>query len=218
MEDNEREMASRWFGYGPWDAPYWFIGPEPGQARDENDGLGRRIEAWLHFGGGELSDCRAFHERIGETRWHRERPQLQPCWRRLLVLLMTFLERSSDKESIRNYQRDEWGRLGGETCVIELSALAANNFEVPRDRKLFREERIGHIRQRICRHKPEWVVMYGLSEKKHWEQIAGGAFGPENMRSLESTIIALTPHPNTRGLTDTHWKNLGERLRCKLRA
>ena len=26
------EMALRWYGYGRWDCPYWFIGPEPGQA------------------------------------------------------------------------------------------------------------------------------------------------------------------------------------------
>ncbi len=129
---------------------------------------------------------------------------------------MTFQERRSDRDSIRNYQRDHWGRLSGETCVIELSALAANNIKVWRDRELFRSERIEHLRQRRYHYKPQFVVMYGLSKKEHWEQIAGGPFGHEDgIRSLESTIFAMTPHPNKWGLTDTHWKDLGEGPRRK---
>ena len=31
-----------------------------------------------NLGGGGLCDCRRFHERIGDGRWHRERPRLQP--------------------------------------------------------------------------------------------------------------------------------------------
>ena len=98
-------------GYGRWDAPYWFIGPEPGQARDEHNDLQRRFEAWLHLGGGELNDCRDFHALIGEKRWHRERPQLQPTWRPLILLLMAFLERPTDKESLRNYRAGAWRPL-----------------------------------------------------------------------------------------------------------
>jgi len=29
-EDDAREMARSWFGYGRWSAPYWFVGMEPG--------------------------------------------------------------------------------------------------------------------------------------------------------------------------------------------
>jgi hypothetical protein len=60
-----------------------------------------------------------------------------------MLLLMAFLERPTDKKSLQTYQRDQWGRLSsGETCVIELSGLPANSFKVPRDRELFRRERI----------------------------------------------------------------------------
>lgn len=30
MHDRILEMAKRSFGYGRWEAPYWFIGPEQG--------------------------------------------------------------------------------------------------------------------------------------------------------------------------------------------
>jgi hypothetical protein len=207
------EMARRCYGYGHWDAPYWFIGPEPGQARDENDDLRPRVEAWLHFGGGELTDCREFHNRIGEKRWHRERPQLQATWRPLMLLLMAFLERPTSNENLRNYQRDKWGMLSGDTCVIELSGLAAHSFKVPRDRERFRLERINLIRERMRDHHPELVVMYGTSQRESWELIAGRAFPPDNILSLKSTILAFTPHPTSHGLTNAYWGELGERLR-----
>ena len=57
------DMARQYFGHGNWNAKYWFIGPEPGQAAGENDDLLRRAKAWRDLGGGELNDCREFHDR-----------------------------------------------------------------------------------------------------------------------------------------------------------
>ena len=54
------EMARNCYGYGRWDAPYWFFGLEEGMSGT----LEERIEAWQHLGEGGLSDCRLFHERI----------------------------------------------------------------------------------------------------------------------------------------------------------
>ncbi len=201
MDEDVCEMARRCYGYGQWDAPYWFIGPEQGQARAENNGLKRRAEAWRQLGGGELNDCRDFHALIGEKRWHQEKPRLQSTWRPLMLLMMTFLGRPTDNENLRRYQRDEWGTLGGETCVIELSGLAAHSFKVERDRESFREERIKVIRERILHYKPALVVMYGVSEKPHWEAIIEKHFPSENFLRLGNTLVAFTPHPTTRGLT-----------------
>lgn len=130
-----------------------------------------------------------------------------------MLLLMAFRGRSTDRENLRKYQREEWGVFDGETCVIELSGLPANSFKVPRERDLFRQERIKVIRQRMDEYKPELVVMYGLSETKHWERLAGCPFPPDNILAVESTIFALTPHPASRGLNDTYWMGLAERLR-----
>jgi hypothetical protein len=131
-----------------------------------------------------------------------------------MLLLMAFLERPTDKKSLQTYQRDQWGRLSsGETCVIELSGLPANSFKVPRDRELFRRERIEVIRQRLRTYKPALVVMYGLSEKKHWQEIAGGAFPPDNLRRVQSTSFAFTRHPISFGLKNGYWVEWGEKLR-----
>lgn len=207
------EMARRSYGYGTWDAPYWFIGPEPGQARYENDDLNQRVKAWLHLGGRELCDCRKFHEFIDEMKWHGKKPRLQQTWRRLILSLMSFLQESTDRESLRAFQCDQWGKLGGETCVIELSGLAANNFKVSRRRELFRPERIKFIRNKILRCNPMFVVMYGARQKKAWEEIAGSEFPSDGILQARSTIFAFAPHPISHGSTDAFWKELGKRLR-----
>jgi len=209
MNHDIAEMARRHYGFGRWEAPYWFIGPEQGQSSSETT-LNPRVEAWLHLGGDELTDCRDFHARLGGTRWHRERPPLQRTWRRLMMLLMSYLDKPHDIESLRNYQRDRWGRRNGETCVIELSGLPAHNKKVSRDRERFREARIETIRRRMRDHQPELVVMYG---KEPWSALAGQEIPDDRILTLGSMTLAVTPHPNKRGLTDAYWKHLGQTLR-----
>jgi hypothetical protein len=206
------EMALRCYGYGRWDAPYWFIGPEQGQSRKENGDLKQRLAAWRKLGSMELCDCEEFHLAINEHSWHRD-GKLQSTWRSLILLLMTFLNRPTDKESLRSYQRSEWGRTNGETCVIELSGLAANNLTVPRDRETFRQERIRVIRERMRENHPQLVVMYGTAQRQNWEKIAGGSFPPDNVLVSDGAILALTPHPVKHGLSNAYWEELGQRLR-----
>ena len=131
-----------------------------------------------------------------------------------MLLLMAFLARPTDYESLRTYQRDRWGMLNdGETCVIELSGLAANSFAVLRNRDECRSERIAVIRQRIRTYKPALVVMYGKKDKKHWEEISEGAFPDDDIRRLDSTILAFTPHPSRPTRPREYWTEWGERLR-----
>jgi len=208
-----REMARCCYGYGLWDAPYWFIGPEQGQAREENNDLSNRLQAWSCFGKRELDDCREFHLLIGERRWHCEPVKLQPTWRRLILLLMGFLGKQTDNETLREYQSREWGRLNGETCVIELSGLAAHSFQVVRDRKSFRQTRIDLIRNRIREHGPRFVIMYGKKQALSWEQIADYDIKPDNIRHAGTTAFAVMPSPTAYGSTDAAWVEIGKRLR-----
>ena len=207
------EMGRRSYGFGRWAAPYWFIGPEPGQSREENDDLSRRAEAWSYLGKLDLMDCRKFHEQIDELTLHRSRPRLQPTWRPLMLLLMNFLGEPSEPADLRNYQRDKWGSLIGDTCVIELSGLSANSFKVERDRKLFREERIGVIRAKMLEYKPKFAVMYGKGAKHDWELITDRPFPSENVLRVGATIVAFMPHPTSHGTSNKEWIELGKRLR-----
>lgn len=112
-----RDMAREWYGYGRWDAPYWFIGPEPGQQGGNNleerrADLEKRCKAWICLGRGELIDCKKHHFCFGETRWHREvpPPATQATWRQLIRLLLAYRSvKEPDIEDIRSYQQNCWG-------------------------------------------------------------------------------------------------------------
>ena len=221
------KMALGCYGYGSWDAPYWFIGPEQGMASDKDIQL--RVEAWLGLGENELDDCREFHEHIGEMKWHGKRPKLQKTWKQLMLLLMAFLGapkdiigKPKDKTSLCEYQRDHWGRLNDETCVIELSGLPAHCYRTSKKQthelfeqgqfEVIREKRIASIGKRILLHKPTLVVMYGRKEMAHWEEIAGVA--REFPKGVRPSILAFPSHPvSFEGVKNTYWEELGTSLR-----
>jgi hypothetical protein len=227
MDKAESAMALGSYGYGRWEAPFWFIGPEQGMGSHENGDLKARVNCWRQSGSLELNDCRDFHRCIGETRWHFKQPrvELQRTWRPLLRLMMTFLGRPADNESLRTYQRDRWGMLDGETCVLEVSGLAAPNMNEAEDTAPFLPHRIDVIRNKIHDHRPKLVVMYGLKQKSSWEQIAEGEFHePDRFFCKGPTLLAMTPHPVSRTnmgkkyVGNEYWTVLGQKLRdhrCK---
>jgi hypothetical protein len=157
-----------------------------------------------------------FHAQIPDLSWHLEKPNLQRTWRPLILLLKAFLNEPLDIDKLRDYQRDRWGRVKeGETCVIELSGLAAKSLRVPVDREQFRQERIQIIRQRMVSSRPAFVVMYGVSQRPYWEEIAGRTLIRDGFVRVESTMIVFAPHPQDRGRRDADWINLGQMLRLE---
>jgi hypothetical protein len=191
-----KEMARRWYGYGRWDAPYWFIGPEPGQPGGKD--LNERCSAWVDLGRGELVDCREHHLGFGWKDWHREAPPppLQQTWKQLIrLLLATRTGEPPQAENIRSYQQKSWGMKNGETCVIELSSLAAPKLAAPGEHGLFRQERIREIHQKMLYHKPAFVVMYGVLQKVYWQEVAGGVFPPGDILQVGSTFTVFAKHP-----------------------
>lgn len=92
-------LRVRHYGFGWWDAPFWFLGPERGMSRDESN-LKRRVKVWRDLGGGELADCQEFHRRIAEKRWHSDSPTLQQTWGKLLLSLMAFKGCSTARENL----------------------------------------------------------------------------------------------------------------------
>jgi hypothetical protein len=218
------EMARGCYGYGRWDAPYWFIGLEEGM-----DGLlDDRIQAWQALGHETgLSDCRAFHERIGVMKWHSKKPKarLQSTWRPLMLLLRTFLEKPADKESLREYQVDRWGMATGETCVIELFGLPAKDLQTgaaqrgthftPAQVEAIRQKRFECICGKMEHHREtlKLVVMYGCSGRKSFEELADRSLVCDEVFRRGSTLMAFTPHPGEHGRRKDDWISMGKKLR-----
>jgi hypothetical protein len=212
MNDSQQEMSERFYGYGRWSAPYWFIGPEQGQAKDEKDDLGPRVRAWVDCGKPEVADLKEFHDRLTPGMWTEEDTPLQKTWRKLMLILLTSLEKSVDKEDLRTYQQFKLGRKEGLTCLIELSGLPANSSKIDRDRETFLEKRTERIAREINTHKPKFVVMYGKSHQKSFGKIIGRLPELDRVTFIGSTAVLFTKHTNARKLSDEHWCSLGKSL------
>lgn len=205
-------MAEHFFGYGRWDAPYWFIGPEAGMGKDGIDGIAVRYESWKRLGCAPVVDCAAHHLGFGFTKWHQSHPPTQATWRQLIRVLLAYKGLPTDTETVRQYQRDNWGRSRDETCVIELSGLPAPNMRTQQDRTTFVSRRIEQIRESALKYKPEFILMYGQGNRMEWERIVEGAFDSHGLRRMGQTVVAIANHPVTMGLGNEYWVNLGRLL------
>jgi hypothetical protein len=215
LTEAELEMANRFWGFGRWDAPFWFIGPEPGGNPDQV-----RLEQWnKSFNKAELCDCREFHLKIGEMRWHFKmpKPELQKTWRRLILFLKAVKGEQRDRESLRMYQAKEFGAVNGETCVVELSGLSAKGFSSSKfsDQNLL-ISRIEALKSRLntAARKPKVVLMYSIERKAYWDIFTSGCrLEVFNAKKPESTVYAFAPSPTSpHAGTDQDWIDLGKRV------
>lgn len=237
--------AKNWYGYGHWDAPYWFIGPEPGKAKKEGENLLARCRAWLDLcpngpESGGLIDSREHHARFGRLEFFvpkigKRRVPTQSTWRQLIRLLLAYEKKSCDNDSIAEYQAEKWGRRDGETCVAELSALATNTLsEKQKLRDLFRMERTIHLSDKIAENRPEFAVMYGggTRMRRWWQTIACGdadkdCFEPRELSNWRAdftvrngTVFVVARHPvNAGGASppDDYWIEIASEIRLRRR-
>jgi len=224
MNDEIETMARDFYGFGNWNAPYWFIGPEPGGSNNEV-----RAKAFKELGCDGLCDCKRFHEEIEVLDWHHNRnyygtPKLQSTWRRLILLLMAYLNEYADNyfpddEKLRIYQRDHWGRSNGDSCVIELAGLSSKNeaesTHTNRDiNQKYLVGRISKIRNRMQSSSKtlQLVVVYGKAGQKdwtqakmQWEKITGHALEFKHAVKSDNTVYVFTPHPQAHEYKDEDW-------------
>lgn len=241
QESEIRKFAETFLGYGELDAPYWFIGTEPGLSRQQSflDGL----KVWVSVGRPLTICSRQHHLESGFGKWHRPDPPLQSTWRILMLALCVFLhEYENDAQSKawrRSYQERRLGCAGGETAVLELGALnAAHRGDWPyvnlrdpdlnnRDRYVdtFLERRARELAI-LARERPRsFVWMYGARREyqRFWD-IVGGKPWTEyqplpgvTYRCEGGTLYVITDHVTYRR-GNAYWVQFGEFLRNSTRA
>jgi hypothetical protein len=229
--DGEEEMARDCFGYGRWDAPFWFIGPEQGMSDDPGE-MAFRYEAWRNGHKAELDDCIRFHRRLENLRppklnkygkriddWHGETPNTQRTWSRLIQFLIGF-----GAQGVTNhleYQKHHWGTHTGQTCVAELSGLAANNSAVKRDRLGFLDARLTRL-SKALNGKQELVLLYGqtLACKIAWDrlrlgaEVVGRCSRGEEVYKRGDTLFVHSPfHPAGNGQSYEIWNRFGKEVK-----
>ncbi len=216
MDDPRMPAARSWFGYGRWDARYWFVGMEPG-GTDEIESY----EAWMALGGAELIDCKAHHLSSDDPVWRKwhtgPRPPTQPTWRKLILLFLSFEGTPTDIDAIARFQMEDWGSENGETALIEVSALHAPNLGANVDRLAYRDERIATIRERLTEHEPRFVILYGVGYREIYERIAGSPFDADGFTRSGPTLCVLVEHPTARpGKPPEWWIEKGLEIRNRL--
>lgn len=226
------KFIHRFYGYGNYAAPFWFIGMEEGGGKTPDE-VAKRIEAWEGRGMRELEDVVDYSRAIGNGDWFEERPRLQTTWSKLIRILLAAQKKDVSTEIIRAYQRSQWARDQGEpweTCVVELLPLPSpsstdwlysecSKLPFLLNRETYRNHmlsgRITHLKGRIEKHRPKVVVFYGRAYRPHWENIAG-AFGVDPNSGVlvarnAATLFVSLPHPAAR-LGNHYFDNVGRQI------
>jgi len=192
---NAEPFIERFFGYGTWSAPVWFIGMEEGGGSSLAE-VETRIGTWQARGANELEDLAEFHRAIGVTRHFGERPALQSTWAKLIRVLFGLRGESADTERVRR----QLGRQGSETALVELLPLPSpstshwlyrdiSDISYLASRESYREHvaplRVRRLRERIAQHRPQVVIFYGLAYRDWWSRIEGEP----------GTKFVTIPHP-----------------------
>ncbi len=218
------------YGYGNYQAPYWFIGMEEGGEATFED-IAKQLEIWDAWGRKELLDVAKFASAMDKKQMKRlydDHPSLQKTWRNLIRVFLTAEGRPADNETMRQYQKKSWGTEGGETCVVELMPLPSPGInswlykDISRlpyltSREIYLEHlvnsRIAHLQNKIMRFQPRAVVCYGSKYDNHWKRLTevdDWKKSPEGINYSENncTLFISTKHP-TRS-TNEHFLNIGK--------
>jgi hypothetical protein len=233
------DFANQFLGYGSLNSALWLIGPEAGGEQSIED-VSRRALVWSNRGRKETEDLHDYHADLGlpaRFDWTRN---IQPCWGPLIRVVLAIDGIRADKEDVREFQKRELGRAGGQNSVLDLSQLSSPSMS---DWKLHecgiswlatREEyesclllpRCDLLRERLVHYKPRLVLFYGLSHQRWWERISASHFAPSKVPQLswvrsENSLFAMMPHPNVRlsgkGVRNKFFADIGAALREKLR-
>lgn len=219
------------YGYGTYQAPYWFIGMEEGGG-DDLDDIARRLTAWDRRGRRELEDVAEYHRAIEITDLFEGAVRLQPTWNRLIRIVLTAENRPVNSEIIREYQRTTLGRAAGDTCLLELLPLPSPSTQawlyhgqqaLPylASRETYREQvaslRVTTLKARVARYQPKAVIFYGQQYHAYWSEIADH---PDWVRASTGfqhaehagTLFVSCKHPAGRGLTHEYYHQIGQLL------
>jgi hypothetical protein len=223
------DFMKGFYGFGSYQAQYWFIGMEEGGG-NSYDAISRQLGIWDKWGKQELLDVAEYAREMKITQWYDGQARLQPTWKHLIRIFLSAESRPTDKESIRHYQKNYWGTKSGNTCLLELLPLPApstnswiykeiSSLPYMINRQTYREHivntRIGHFQNRIREFRPKVVVFYGSVYDSYWKTVARtdswdiSATGVR-FKSKNPTTFISSVHPVAHGATNECFFNIGK--------
>jgi len=229
------DFMNRFYGYGNYQGDYWLIGMEEGGGSSFDD-IEKRLATWKKRGRQELEDLAEYHIEMGITSLFRKRPKIQNTWGKLIRIIFASTGQIPTTNQVRDYQRDNLGRVNGNTCLVELLPLPSPSTghwlygkysQLPflENRAKYKEsllaKRISHLQKQINQFQPKAVIFYSFTYREYWQQIAQVDFSPDsngdffvgNSGRQEFLIIK---HPATIGLRNDYFHRAGNYIESKL--
>jgi hypothetical protein len=220
------------FGYGTYSANYWFIGMEHGGGNTLEE-IQKRLLFWQYRGRNELEDMGTYHEQLGYPQYFTDPVKLQRTLAQLCRMVLSSKNESTDITNIKNYQKEELGRISGSTCLLELLPLPSpsinhwlysewSSLDFLKSREAYKNNiihsRIQAIKNRIKINNPRSIIFYGKGYIDNWEEITGVPFDKNSVSEFQmvkrdSTLFLSVHHPSARGITNDYFENAGKVLR-----
>jgi len=229
------------YGYGNFEAPYWFVGIEEA-GEDTHSYIRTRVDRWAKQGG-ELVDLRLFNKIEWYEYFEGNHPKLQNTWHPLIRLLLNiqgFKPRhinSNRHQILRSYQATKLGGKNSETCLVELFPLPCSsnknshwiytkykkNFPFLATKSSyeshFKNYRIKILSDKIQKFNPKLVVFNGLTYINQWNFISGTNLSQKNINNnnfyiskIGNTTFVAINHSSTR-LPNKYFDIIGTYLR-----
>jgi len=228
-------FISGFYGYGNYQAPYWFVGMEEGGGNTYSE-VTKRLEVWNGRRRKELEDVAEYHRAMDMSCLFDDRPKLQSTWKQLIRIALTAKGQTCNVETIRDYQMNKLGTKDGENCLLELLPLPSPNivtwlygehsalpYLVDREtyQRYIMSSRIAHLQERMRHHQPKAVIFYGLKYLANWEKISGVKFQEKSegiaFQSNEQTLFIVVKHPVSRGVTNEYFQQTGKLIAAQSR-
>lgn len=224
------EFASGFYGYGDFESPLWFIGMEEGGGHSAGE-VTKRIRVWQQRGRLSLEDVAEYHDAFIEGGYSSI--TRQNTWSALSRIQLAYDSGPTSAISARNHWRQQLGKRGSATCIMELNPLPSPSIATWRYPEFtdmpflasriaynarYRAGRIASIKGMLVQHTPKAVIFYGKKYGSFWAEIAGVTFEKEKLHSRAvngGTTFMWMHHPNARvsGKTSDYLEALGSTLR-----
>jgi hypothetical protein len=222
------------YGYGNYAGDYWFVGMEEGCDTCDFAEISKRLSVWQGRGSHELEDVKGYHLDLGITWPFEAKPALQSTWKGLIRILLLAEGQQPTVEQMRLYQRDVWGRVDGESCLLELLPLPSrstghwiyadhSDLSFLSTRVAYMEacagQRAAHIHRRIVEHRPKAVIFYSMNSwyRKWWQAIAGVEFVEAAEERLywarvDGTTFVIMNHPTAFGVSNRYLQAVATKM------
>lgn len=229
------QYIKKFYGYGNWKSPIWFVGIEEGGGNSEKE-IKNRINSWLKYKT-DLIDIKEHHINIGICKYFTK-GTLQNTWRKLIRIKLSYERKSIDNDIIRDIQKNKWGQLKSDNALIELFPLPSpnntdwfydewTNIKYLNDRDSYysyiSEIRLNHIKSRINKYKPKVVLLYANSMLNYWSILVGDDFEKYStrikikknyVRILKKNHTCFVQTPQPAGVySNDFWEYVGKEIR-----